>query len=171
MNPRSSRSTFRPANRYAGSAPIKINIELAGTRSTLFGVGTEDRNFFQVSVAVHFGDAGMRPQLNVGSLLDLVDQILRHGAGERFAAHQNDDAFCILGKIHGSLPGGIRAADHIDDLAFAGQGFRRAAAVIDSRTLQADRCPALPAAATARRVAIINAWQEISLPSASLMMR
>src|SRR5713226_3869730 len=85
---------------------------------------------------MHFGDAGVSPQLNVGSLLDLVDQILRHGAGERVPADKNHDAFCVPGKIHSGLAGRIRAAYDVNDLALAGQCLGGAAAVVDSRALQ-----------------------------------
>src|SRR5579864_1461174 len=39
-----------------------------GTRRHSFhlvGVGTENRNFLEMRVAMHFGNAGVRPQLNV----------------------------------------------------------------------------------------------------------
>ena len=49
----------------------------------LVGVRTQDRNFFQMRLAMSLRHAGVRPHLNVGRLLDLVDQVLRHGAGER----------------------------------------------------------------------------------------
>ena len=88
-------------------------------------------------LAVDFGNAGVGPNLNVGRLLDLVDQILRHGARQRVSAHQHDDALRILGKVHRRLAGGIRAAHHVDDFALAGERFGRAAAVVDARALQA----------------------------------
>ena len=71
-----------------------------------------------------------------GRLLDLVDQILRHGAGERFAAHKNNYALRVSGKVHGGLTGRVRAADHINDFTFAGERLGGATAIINSRTLQ-----------------------------------
>src|SRR6266478_9859747 len=56
------------------------------------GIGTKDRNFFQMYFAMRFGHAAVCPNLDVGHLLNLVDQILRHGTGERTSSHQNDDA-------------------------------------------------------------------------------
>ena len=56
-----------------------------GTRRYTFEVsriGTKDGNLFEVSVAMRFGYAGVRPQLNVRRVLNLVDQVLRHGAGK-----------------------------------------------------------------------------------------
>src|SRR5580765_1246331 len=40
------------------------------------GVRTEDRNFLQVRVTMRFGNAGMLPELDVGCLFDLVNQVL-----------------------------------------------------------------------------------------------
>jgi hypothetical protein len=39
------------------------------------GIGTEHRNLFQVSLAMGLNHAGISPQLDVWSLLDLVDQV------------------------------------------------------------------------------------------------
>ena len=103
----------------------------------LVGVGTQHRNFFQPRLAMHLGNAGMRPQLNVRRLFDLVDQILRHGAGERVSANQNHHAFRVLRKIHRGLPRRIRATHNVDHLALARQGLGGAAAVVDPRALQA----------------------------------
>src|SRR5260370_3579273 len=44
------------------------------------GIRTKERDLFQMGLTVDFGDARMRPNLDVGRLLDLIDQILRHGA-------------------------------------------------------------------------------------------
>ena len=82
------------------------------------------------------GHAGMGPQLNVRRRLNLVDQVSRHGAGKRFAAHQNNDALRVSSEIHGRLAGGVRAPYHINDLTLIGQSLRRAAAIVNSSTLQ-----------------------------------
>src|SRR5579863_5384963 len=87
-------------------------------------------------VSMNFGDAGMRPKLDVGSLLDLVDQILRHRAGERIPSNQDHNALRVLGKVHGSLSGGIRAADDVDHFAFTGHCLGRAAAIVHARALE-----------------------------------
>src|SRR3977135_2906640 len=78
----------------------------------------------------------MGPQLNVRRLLDLVNQILGHCAGQRIAAHQNHDALGIAGKIHRGLARRVRASHYVNYLALAGQSFRRPAAIVDSRSLQ-----------------------------------
>src|SRR5205807_7060276 len=82
----------------------------------LIGVRAKNRNLLQVGFAMHLGNAGMRPQLNVRSLLDLVNQILRHSAGERVPTNENYDALRVAGKIYRSLSGRIRAADHVHHL-------------------------------------------------------
>src|SRR6202034_930981 len=100
------------------------------------GIGTKHGNFFEMSFAMNLGHAGMGPQLNVRRLFNLVDQILRHGAGERFAAHKNNDALGVAGEVHGCLSRRVRAAYHVDDLTLTGQGFGCAATVVNSGTLQ-----------------------------------
>src|SRR5208337_3842553 len=78
----------------------------------------------------------MGPQLNVRGLLDLVNQILRHGAGERIATDKDHDALGVLGEIHRGLTGGVRSAYHVNDLALAGQSLGGPATIVDARTLQ-----------------------------------
>jgi len=56
---------------------------------SLAGIGTKHRNLFQMGIAMRFGHAGMRPQLNVRCFSNLINQVLRHGAGERFATQKN----------------------------------------------------------------------------------
>src|ERR1700688_636080 len=65
----------------------------------LAGIGAKHRNLLQMGFAVCLGHPGMGPQLNVRSFFDLVDQVLRHGAGERFAAHKNNDTICVPGEV------------------------------------------------------------------------
>ena len=83
IKPRSSRSMRSASQSVRGSAPIKMNIAAGRYALDLPCIRTQNRNFFQMSLAVGFDHAGMRPDLNIGCLLDLVNQILRHGAGER----------------------------------------------------------------------------------------
>src|SRR5216684_3523447 len=100
-----SRSSPHPFGRCPSrirSGPVKRKPR--SSRSTIFA-----------SQSV-LGNAGMCPQLNVRCLLNLVNQILRHGAGKRLAAHKYDDALCISGEVHRRLTCRVRAAHHIDDL-------------------------------------------------------
>ena len=85
---------------------------------------------------MHLSYAGVGPQLNVRCLLNLFDQVLRHGAGKRVAADQNNHALCVLGEVHCRLTRGVCAAHDIDDFALAGQCFSSAATIIDPRALQ-----------------------------------
>src|SRR6185437_2942347 len=43
-------------------------------------IGAKKRDFFQMRISVGLGHTGVRPNLDVWCFLDLVDQILRHGA-------------------------------------------------------------------------------------------
>src|SRR5580704_8232629 len=90
-----------------------------GHAINLVGIRTEKRDFLEVGFAVGFGDAGIRPKLNIRPFFDLVDQILRHGARYRTASHDDDDSVSVLCEIHRRLSGRIRAADHVDDFPFA----------------------------------------------------
>ena len=87
-------------------------------------------------LAMRLGHAGVRPELNIRRLFDLIDQILRHGAGERAAAHHDHHALRILREVHRRLARRICAAHDVNDFALAGQRFRGAAAVVNARALQ-----------------------------------
>src|SRR5207253_7685583 len=100
------------------------------------GIGTKRRNLFQVGFAMHLGHAGMCPELNLWCLLSLLDQVLRHGAGKRLAAHQYDDTLCVSGEVHCCLTRSVRAAHDIHDFALAGQGFSSATTIVNARALQ-----------------------------------
>src|SRR5271166_1315009 len=102
----------------------------------LAGVGTKHRNLFEMGFAMCLDHAGVCPQLNVRRLLNLVDQVFRHRAGERFAAHKNSDALCEFSEVHRGLTRRIRAAHDVDDLTLTGQSFRGAATIVNPRTLQ-----------------------------------
>src|SRR5262245_18173938 len=52
----------------------------AGYPLNLIRVGTEERNLFQMGFAVNFRHARVWPNLDVGRTLDLIDQVLGHGA-------------------------------------------------------------------------------------------
>src|SRR5689334_10810698 len=86
---------------------------------------------------MHLGNTGVRPDLDVGRLLDLIDQVLRHRAGERFSSNQNDHPLGVFGEVHGGLPRRIGASNYVDNFIFTGDRFSRASAVINASTLQA----------------------------------
>src|SRR5258708_20859179 len=51
-------------------------------------------------------------------------------------AERHTHFFGVAGEIDGGLPGGICAADDVDDFAFAGDGFGNAAAVVNARAAE-----------------------------------
>ena len=85
---------------------------------------------------MHLSHAGVCPQLNVGRVLNLVDQVLRHGVGKRLAAHKNNNSLCVSGEVHCRLTRRVGAAHHIDDLTLAGQRLGSAATIVNPRSLQ-----------------------------------
>src|SRR5215471_4989174 len=48
----------------------------------LAGIRTENRDLLQMGIAMHLGDAGVTPDLDLRSFVDLIDQVLRHCARE-----------------------------------------------------------------------------------------
>src|SRR5580704_4974177 len=95
---------------------------------------------------------------DVGRLFDLLDQVMRHGGRKRFAAHQHNDFVGEFGKMHGSLTGGICAADDMHDFTLAGHGLGSSAAIIYARALQTldagnIECPPLHSHSEEKRVA------------------
>ncbi len=78
---------------------------------------------------------GVRPHLNVGGLLDLVDEVARHGCRERVATDQHHHLGRILRKVKRGLTGRIRAAHYVHGFALAGDRLLTSAAVIDARAL------------------------------------
>src|SRR6185369_8231735 len=99
-------------------------------------VGAEDGNLFEVTVTMSLGDAGVRPYLNVGRLLNLLDEILRHRTGEGTAANENNDPFGKPGEIHRCLPRRVCSADNVHDFTFAGKSLSGATAIVNSGTLK-----------------------------------
>src|SRR5271165_2133812 len=85
----------------------------------LVGVGAEYGDSFEMFFAMNFGDAGVPPDLNVRRLLNLVDEVLRHGAGQRVSANQHHYLLRILGKIHRRLAGGVRTTHNVDSFSRA----------------------------------------------------
>src|SRR5262249_46857637 len=73
----------------------------------------------------------------VGNLLDLVNEILRHGAGQGIAAHQHNDFFRVLREVDCGLSGGVGATNNIEGLAFTGERVGCPAAVVNACPLQA----------------------------------
>src|SRR5580704_15776161 len=78
----------------------------------------------------------MSPQVDVWSLLDLVDQILRHGAGQRLAANQHHYLVGVSREVQRRLPSRVRSTYDIYDFTFAGESFGCAAAVVHTGALQ-----------------------------------
>src|SRR5215471_1571155 len=87
-------------------------------------------------VAVDFGDFGVWPDFDVGRFLDLVNEVLRHRSGERFAADEHDDFFGLCGKVNRRLAGGVGATNDVDSFPLAGQGLGHTAAVVDACTAE-----------------------------------
>src|SRR5215472_7461855 len=102
----------------------------------LVGVRAQDRDLFQSFFSMSFADTGMGPELNVGRLLYLIDQILRHRCRQSIPAHQDHYLVGKLRKIDSRLARGVRSADYIDNFSPAGEGFGRAASVINARALE-----------------------------------
>src|SRR5277367_2284871 len=91
----------------------------------------------EVRISLDFDDAGLCPEFDIGSLFDLFDEVVRHGARERCAPHEHDDLLREFRKIYRGLAGGICAANNVDGLAAAGDGFGSATAVVNAGTLKA----------------------------------
>src|SRR5205814_3979047 len=90
-------------------------------------IGAKHRNFFQVCVTMDLDYAGVCPQLNFRGLTDLINQVLRHGAGKLLPSHQDRDTLRVPGKVQSRLTCRVRAAYDIDDLILAGQCLGSAA--------------------------------------------
>src|SRR5277367_3026705 len=54
----------------------------------------------EVRISLDFDDAGLCPELDVGSFFDLFNEVVRHGAGEGCAADQHDDFFREFRKMY-----------------------------------------------------------------------
>src|SRR5580704_12305009 len=91
----------------------------------------------KTGVSVHLGNDGLWPNIDVGGFLNLLDQVVRHGAGQRLAADQHDHLAGKLREMHGRLAGGIRATDNVYGLPLAGQCFGSSAAVVNASALKA----------------------------------
>src|SRR5690242_19863557 len=108
-----------------------------GQRFGFAGRRALDRDAGEARVTVHRRDAGLRPDFNLGCFLDLLDQIVRHGAGQGIAADEHNDFFGEFREVHGGLAGGIRCADDVHRFAPARNGFRCAPAIVNASSLEA----------------------------------
>src|SRR6516225_1582123 len=105
----------------------------------LFGIArgrAENGDAGEATFPVDADDAGLRPDFDVGCFLDLLDQVVRHGAGKRIAAHEHNHFFSEFGEVHGRLAYGICSADDVNRFALAGNGFGGAAAVVNACALK-----------------------------------
>src|SRR5579862_7588986 len=75
--------------------------------------------------------------MNVGSLANLLDEILRHADGEGTPAHQHDHAAGIFREEHGGLASRVSAADDEDVFILTGSGFSHCCAIVNAGSLQA----------------------------------
>ena len=105
-----------------GAAPMKMNIRPQADVLGFAGPVVDQGQLLQVVVsggALHFG-AGADGDLGV--LLDLLDQVVRHRRLQRRGAHHDGHRFGLAGQVHRGLAGRIRPADHVDLFVLA---FRR----------------------------------------------
>ena len=77
-------------------------------------------------------DLGAGLDHDVGGGFDLVDEVLGHGLGERFAAEEHAHLAGVPGEVHGGLAGGVGTADDVDLLVGAGVGFGEGCSVEDA---------------------------------------
>ncbi len=73
-----------------------------------------------------------RPHLDVVRRADLVDQILRHAAGQRFAADEHDDVLGVSGEVHRCLACRIGTTNNVDVLPLHRFAFGHGGPVIDA---------------------------------------
>src|SRR5215469_8239428 len=109
-------------------------------------VRAQHRNLFQPLVAVDFSYAGACPNLDVGRLLNLINQIFRHGRGKTITADYNHQPFLIFGKIHCRVPSRVGGPNDVDGLPFAGKSLGRTSTVVDAGSLQSIDSGSLQAA-------------------------
>ena len=124
-NPLSSRSTSAGSQSLRGRVPINTNSassflhladpsssEASATRSTWPSPSTR-------SISVRDAKPDVR------RLLDLIDQVLRHGVAQAIAAHHDLHFFRVARQIHGALARRVPAADDQHALAAEGRCFGR----------------------------------------------
>ena len=86
---------------------------------------------------MNFDDCGMGPYLDIGCLLDLVDEVAGHGCRKRVAADQHHHFLRILRKVERGLARRISAANDVNGFALAGDRLLTTASVIDTCALHA----------------------------------
>ena len=69
-------------------------------------------------------------------MLDLVDQVARHGGLQRLAPDDDVDAGAGAAQEHRRLPGGVAAAHNGDRVSVAGLGFHLGGRVVDADALE-----------------------------------
>ena len=74
-------------------------------------VERSERDPFYVTLAFDALDFGPGPQPDVRRLLDLIDEVLRHGVAQAIAAHDDLHFFRVARQIHRALAGRVSAAD------------------------------------------------------------
>ena len=88
-------------------------------------------------LTVHLRHLGLELHLYIRRAGDLVDQILRHGGGQRLAAHQHHHPPRIARKVERRLTGRIGAAHDVHIVIAAGDRFGRASSVVNAGAGQA----------------------------------
>src|SRR5215471_14639392 len=101
------------------------------------GVCASDRDSFKLFSAVRSDHLNAELQADVRSLLDIMNQVLRHGGAEAFAAHQHHHVLGVAREVNRRLPSRIRSADDVDVFLAAGEGFGRGCSIIHAGALQA----------------------------------
>ncbi len=87
-------------------------------------------------VAVHCDDLGAGLDGDIRGRLNLVDQVLRHTAGKRFASNQHVDMTGIAGEVHRSLTCRVGASDNVDGLLLARHRLGQGRAIVDARSAE-----------------------------------
>src|SRR5258708_16068551 len=87
-------------------------------------------------LTLHGHDAGADLDLDIVCVLNPIDEILGHVFGERIIAPKHCHMASILRKVDGSLPGGVRPANHVHILIAASHSLGDRGAIIDTSTGQ-----------------------------------
>ena len=140
-----------PASSYRGMAPIKMNSAVAGTRVYLPLAPHSDRDALQPLRPLHRNHSRVVFHGDVRRLLDLIDQVLRHGSRERSPRTSITTRSRVFREIHRGLPRGISAAHDVHVFILTGDGLRRSPRHSRRPHPETDRRLARPACASARR--------------------
>ena len=93
--------------------------------------GFED-NTLDVTFAFDLFNLSLRAQVDVGSFLDLLDEILRHGVAQAVAANDDIDFSCVAGEIDCALAGRVSAANDGHMTIAKSGGLSGGSAVVDA---------------------------------------